>query len=98
VVSRRLSTNSRVVMRCNFKLVRVALVRFLLEAEFYFKFIYYSNVKILRLLPSENMSILACAKAKEAGSVAVSTCIEKDLICQQIKQMVLTKMDGTSLH
>jgi hypothetical protein len=44
------------------------------------------------------MSIFACAKAKEAGSVAVSTCIENDLICQQIKQMVLTKMDGTSLH
>jgi len=58
---------------------------------FYFILIYYSNMKILRLLPSENMSIFACAKAKEAGSVAVSTCIEKDLICQQIKQMVLTR-------
>ena len=34
VVSLRLSANSRVVMWCNFKLVRVALVRVLLEADF----------------------------------------------------------------
>ena len=45
VVSSRLSANSRVVMRWNFKLIRVALVQFLLEADFYFKFIYYLNVK-----------------------------------------------------
>ena len=37
-------------MWCNLKLVRVALVRVLREADFYFIFIYYLNVKILRLL------------------------------------------------